>query len=155
MKLSARARYALRLIVEIDRLGGQRRPVRLPEVARTTRISKRYMEQLTMALKSHSLLRGVSGRNGGYVLARPAAEITIGEVLRAVIGPIELSVCVDEPSVCLRAEFCECRLIWLLLDREINRVLNTYTLADLSNHKLMQELRTGLFPQSTPQATIA
>lgn len=96
----------MRLMVELHRLGATKAPVQLGRVAEITGISRRYLEQLTITLKSHSLLRGVSGRNGGYVFAKAPAEISIREVLAAVIGPIELSVCVAEPESCLRADFC-------------------------------------------------
>ncbi len=144
MKLSSRARYAVRLVLEIDRQGGRTKPVQLIQVSKLTGISKRYLEQLAIALKSHSLIRGISGRKGGYLLARSPKKITIGDVLKAVIGPIDLSVCVVEPESCMRAEFCECRLIWTLLNRKVNAVLEEFSIADLSDKTLMKEIRDQL-----------
>jgi len=147
MKLTSRARHALRLALEVSRLGGGERPVRLSEVSEVTGISKKFLEQLAMALKSHGLLRGISGRKGGYVLARPADRITIGEVLKAIMGPISLAVCTDEPSECMSSEFCECRMIWLLLEQRIRAVLDEFTLADISDAgwlgKIHAELEAG------------
>lgn len=131
-------------MVVLDRLGAQSKPVQLNEVSKITGISKRYLEQLAIALKSHSLIRGVCGRNGGYVLARPTAQISIGQVLTAVIGPINLSTCVADPAECMRAEFCECRLIWQVLYRRINEVLDEYSIADLSNKRIMDTVRRQL-----------
>jgi len=144
MKLSARARYAVRLMVELDRLDGRRKPVQLSRIAEITGISRRYLEQLAIALKSHSLLRGISGRNGGYLLAKPPSNITIGDVLTAVIGPIHFSVCVVEPDICMRADFCECRLIWTLLDRRVNSLLEEYTVADLTDQDRLEGIRREL-----------
>ncbi|MBI5477526.1 MAG: Rrf2 family transcriptional regulator [Deltaproteobacteria bacterium] len=153
MRLSARAHYALRLMHEITQLGGTRQPVQLTQVARLTGISRRYLEQLVLALKSHALLRGVCGRNGGYLLARPASQITVGAVVEAAIGPINLSVCVGQPETCLRSDFCECRLVWLLLDQRIHEVLAEYSVADLGNKPLLSAIRMQL--QATHQATRA
>ena len=132
------------MVLEIDRQGGRTKPVQLIQVSKLTGISKRYLEQLAIALKSHSLVRGVSGRKGGYLLARPPTEITIGDVLKAVIGPIDLSVCVVEPETCMRAEFCECRLIWTLLNRKVNAVLGEFSIADLSDREMMSGIREQL-----------
>lgn len=134
----------MRLVLEIDRQGGLSKPVQLIQISKLTGISKRYLEQLAIALKSHSLIRGVSGRKGGYMLARPPTKISIGEVLKAVIGPIDLSVCVVEPETCLRSEFCECRLIWTLLNRKVNAVLEEFSIADLSDRKMMAGIRDKL-----------
>lgn len=134
----------MRLVLEIDRQGGRSKPVQLIQVSKLTGISKRYLEQLAIALKSHSLIRGVSGRKGGYLLARSPKKITIGDVLKAVIGPIDLSVCVVEPESCMRAEFCECRLIWTLLNRKVNAVLEEFSISDLSDRGLMKEIRDQL-----------
>ncbi len=132
------------MVLEIDRQGGRTKPVQLIQVSKLTGISKRYLEQLAIALKSHSLIRGISGRKGGYLLARSPKKITIGDVLKAVIGPIDLSVCVVEPESCMRAEFCECRLIWTLLNRKVNAVLEEFSIADLSDKTLMKEIRDQL-----------
>ena len=135
---------ALRLMLEVSRLGDGEAPVGLTEVAKATGMSKRFLEQLAMSLKSHHLLRGVCGRKGGYLLARPAEEISIGDVLNAVIGPINLSACAEDESLCMASDFCECRLIWLLLRERINAVLKEYTLADLSNRDWMKAIRKEL-----------
>lgn len=150
MKLSSRARYAVRLTLEVHRLEEDGKPVRLSEVARVTNISKGFLEQLAMALKCHSILRGFCGRNGGYILGRAANEITIGDVLRAVIGPIELATCTEEPNDCMAAEFCESRLIWLLLKHRINELLDEYTIADISDRRSIDAIRDAVHALEQP-----
>jgi Rrf2 family protein len=144
VQFSTRARYGLRLMHEVAQRGAMARPVRLTEVARVTRISQRYLAQLAVSLKTHALLRSVCGRQGGYVLARPAAEISVRDVLTALIGPVRIAICVGEPERCLRSELCECRLIWLLLECRIGEVLDGYTLADLGNRALLDQVRSSL-----------
>jgi Rrf2 family protein len=144
MKLSSRARHAVRLALEVARREDKGRPVQLSEVSRVTGLSNKFLEQLAMALKTHSILRGISGRKGGYLLARPAGEITIGQVLTAVIGPVDLTDCIEEPSICISAEFCECRLVWLLLRERINEILGEYTLADLTDKDWLRAIKVQL-----------
>lgn len=141
MKLSARGKYALRLMLALSRKKDPKVPVHLSELAKTTGISKKFLEQLVMGLKSHSLLRGFAGRNGGYILARPADQITIGQVLSASMGPICLSLCVEDATSCINADFCECRLVWMLMNKRIHAILDEYTLADLNDKKFMKSVR--------------
>ena len=150
MRLSSRARYAVRLTLEVHRLGESGKPVRLSEVSRVTNISRRFLEQLAMALKSHCILRGFCGRNGGYTLGRPADEITIGDVVRAVTGPVELASCTEDPNDCMAAEYCESRVIWMLLEQRVNDVLNEYTIADVLDRKSLASIRDLLRTPERP-----
>lgn len=131
MRLSTRARYALRMMLDVARNGGEEGPVSLGSVAARTDISRGYLEQVALALRSARLLRGVSGRKGGYRLASPAAEITIGQVLQALLGPVCLVDCIDDPVACPRSDYCECRVFYTLINDKITQVLETHTLADL------------------------
>ncbi len=149
MKLSSRARHAVRLALEVARNGNQDEPVRLVEIAKKTGLSRGFLEQLACTLKSHSLLRGVCGRNGGYLLARSAGEITIGDVLHAVIGPLELSVCTLDDNTCMSSDFCECRLVWLLLQKRMTEILSEFTLADILDKDWMDTIRNQLKTKSS------
>jgi Rrf2 family protein len=131
MKLPSRARYALRMMVDLARHGGDRHPVSLATVANRTDLSRGYLEQVALALRNARLLRGVSGRKGGYCLANPASEISIGQVMEALIGPICLVDCLEDPQICTRTGFCECRVVYKLINHQIAEVLRSYTLADL------------------------
>jgi Rrf2 family protein len=86
---------------------------------------------VALALRAARLLRGVSGRRGGYRLATPPSEITVGQVLEASIGTICVVDCLEEAALCPRSEYCECRLVYRLINDRIAEVLQTYTLADL------------------------
>jgi Rrf2 family protein len=131
MKLSTRARYALRVMLDIARHGGETAPVPLTAVAHRTDLSHGYLEQLTMGLRQARILRGVAGRRGGYVLQRPPSEIRIGDVVEASIGEVCLVECVRDPSICARANRCETRALYSLLNQKIEDVLESLTLADL------------------------
>jgi Rrf2 family protein len=110
---------------------GNERPVSLTAVAGRTGLSRGYLEQLALALRTSKLLRGVSGRHGGYRLARSADKISVGEIIEATIGPICIVDCLDDPESCMKTDTCECRLVYSLINNRIAEVLRSYTLADM------------------------
>ena len=138
MRVSTRARYALRLMLDVARNGVDNGPVSLSSVAERTAISRGYLEQVALSLRSASLLRGVCGRRGVYRLAAAAEEITVGRIFEALIGPISLVDCVDDPSACPRSGGCECRVIYRLINDRIVEVLQSHTLADLMDPEWMR-----------------
>jgi Rrf2 family protein len=141
MRLSTRARYALRMMLDVARNGAKGGPVSLTTVSARTDISRAYLEQVALALRAAGLLRGVSGRRGGYRLAAPPHEITVGQVLEASIGPIRLVDCLEDPALCCRSETCESRLVYQLINDRVEEVLESYTLADLMDPSWVREGR--------------
>jgi Rrf2 family protein len=108
-------------------------PVTLNNIAERQGISEGYLEQLMMPLKRAGLVKSVRGAQGGYLLARDSKEITVGEVIRALEGPIAPVACVDEqnPEECERSSFCATRMVWAKVRDSISGVLDSFTLADL------------------------
>lgn len=133
MKISTRPRYALRLMLDISRHARDDKPVHLREIARRNKLSKGYLEQLVVSLRNAHLLRSFSGRGGGYRLVKPAEQISLLEIFEATIGPINVVECVAHPEQCMRSEYCECRILWELLNERILYLLADYSLKDLSN----------------------
>lgn len=133
MKISTRARYALRLMVDLCQHADSDRPIHLKEIADRTELSRRYLEQLATSLKNASLLRSFSGRKGGYKLVRSADEIGVLEIIEAAIGPISISNCVVAPDSCARSESCECNLLWSLLNHRIKDLLGEFSLAEITH----------------------
>ncbi len=118
-------------MVEIARLGGRDAPVSVTAVATRSRLSRGYLEQLALALKNAGLLRGICGKQGGYRLARGVEEITIGQILEATSGPVNIVACVGDPLSCPRTESCECRPMYVLMNRRIREVMHAFTLAQM------------------------
>jgi Rrf2 family cysteine metabolism transcriptional repressor len=131
MKLSTRARYTLRMMIDLARHADEDAPVSLAAIASRADLSRGYLEQLATGLRRAGLLKGVAGRKGGYKLSRPAPEIRVGELFDASIGPISLVDCVIDPSICERAPRCETRALYCLVNTSITRALEDLTLADL------------------------
>jgi Rrf2 family protein len=131
MRLSTRARYALRMMLDVAKNGGEASPVSLATVSERTGISRGYLEQLALALRNARLVRGVAGRYGGYKLIAPPSRISLKQIIEAAIGPVYLVDCLEDPTTCPRAEFCECRIVYALINNRIAEVLREYSLADL------------------------
>jgi len=151
MKLSTRARYALRMMVVIARHDGKKPAVvNLNEVANEANVSRRYLEQLVIGLKNGALIRGKSGKGGGYVLARPADQIKIRQIVESAIGPINIVECVLQPEMCLKSDFCECRSLYGLINKKITSVLDGIVLADLVDGDRLEEAVSLLDDDTTP-----
>jgi len=130
MKINTRVRYAIRMMADIAKNAAPD-PVPLKDVAERQHLSKLYLSQLATPLRNAALLRSVWGNKGGYVLARPPAEISMLDIMEAVDGPIAVIDCVLEPESCDRIDYCECIGIWRDINEGIVRTLASYTLEDL------------------------
>ena len=93
MKLSTRGRYGLRAMLDIAINQGDG-PTTLPSISERQGISVGYLEQLMVPLKKEGLIRSVRGAQGGYLLAREPEKITVGDIIRALEGPIAPVACV-------------------------------------------------------------
>jgi Rrf2 family protein len=133
MKFSTRARYALKMMVEIANNSETGQAISLGEVADKANISRRYLEQLAIALKNASLLHGIAGKGGGYVLTQSAYNIKIGDIVAAVIGPINVVDCVSRPEVCAESDSCEFRTVYQDINQRIVKVLSDISLAELAD----------------------
>ena len=106
MLISSKGRYALRLMIYIAAFGDEEGKIALREVSEREKISLKYLEQLVRPLMHAELLRSVRGKGGGYVLARPADEITAGDILRAAEGTTATVACDGLEGACTRADLC-------------------------------------------------
>jgi Rrf2 family protein len=130
MKLSTRTRYGMRAIIELAQYEGKR-PLQLKVIAERQEISVKYLEQLMSLLRSGGFVRSVRGSKGGYVLARPATEISLSEIFRSLEGPVTTTECTADADVCDRSADCIARGIWLQVETAIQQVLTSITLGDL------------------------
>jgi Rrf2 family protein len=87
MKLSAKAEYACLAVIALAQQGAAGQPVRVREIADAHTIPERYLVQILLHLKAAGLVQSARGAAGGYCLARPPEQITLGEVLSAIDGP--------------------------------------------------------------------
>lgn len=131
MKISTKGRYGLRMMTDLAVYYAQGL-VPLKEIAARQEISEKYLEQIMMQLNRSGLVRSVRGAQGGYTLAKPPQDITVGMVLRVMEGSLAPVDCVDEAGACPRAEACVTFDVWKRLKQAIESVVDTTTLEDLA-----------------------
>lgn len=135
MMVSTRGRYALRLMIDIAKQGKAGSLVTMRQAAEREDLSVKYLEQLGGALVKADVLKSVRGVSGGYLLSRPAQEITVGDILRATEGSSAPVACVEAGGTCPRSEECAARVFWEGLDKAIESYADSVTLADLAEAK--------------------
>ncbi|MHC1700081.1 MAG: Rrf2 family transcriptional regulator [Humidesulfovibrio sp.] len=133
MRLSTKSRYGTRMLIDIAE-NYHDGPVSVAEIASRTGISEKYMEKLLRRLKRAGLVLSKRGPKGGHVLAKPAARITVGDVVRALEDWVVLKGCAlgkDACSTCVRQDDCPTRNVWEQANEAMFRALDAYTLQSL------------------------
>ncbi|HEY6839371.1 MAG TPA: Rrf2 family transcriptional regulator [Geobacteraceae bacterium] len=132
MRLSTKAQYAVRAMVDLTIFSGGR-PVSLKEISQREEIPLNYLEQLFFRLKKGNIVKSVRGPRGGYILARQSSQIRVGEIVTTVEEPLNPIACLDEgaPS-CTRHTQCVTHSIWQGLGEKIKGFLDSINLEDLA-----------------------
>lgn len=132
MRLSTRGHYGLKAMFDLAQNYGSG-PISLKTVAERQNLSNHYLEQLFAMLKKAGLINSMRGAQGGYVLAREPSEINVGDVIRALEGPIAPVYCVSEenPGVCDEADYCITRTVWARVRDGLADLLDSISLADM------------------------
>lgn len=131
MKISTKGRYAIRMMLDIA-AHAENGNVSLKDVSKRQDISLKYLEQIVNMLSKAGLVRSQRGAQGGYRLQRPAAEITVGDILRVTEGSVAPVACLEtEENSCPHASLCPTLPFWEGLYRTINEYLDGTTLAQL------------------------
>lgn len=141
MKVSKKTRYGLRLMVELAR-NYRTGPVSLSEVARKEGISERFLGQIMHQLKAEAPVVSIRGPKGGYMLSMPPSEITIKSVLDIFGAPLNFVECIRDISACDKGEDCPARIVWVEIEKCIDRTLRSLTLADLISGR--RKAKSGL-----------
>lgn len=131
MKISTRGRYALRIMLDLaaNDSGGY---ISLKDIAARQGITVKYLEQIMIALRKAGYLKSSRGSGGGYRLARPASDYTVGDILRATEGNLSPINCLeDDMNMCPRSMACPTLRFWAGLDRVIGEYVDSVTLEDL------------------------
>lgn len=132
MKVSTKGRYALRLMIDLAQHSGGEY-VSLRDISARQAVSMKYLEQIVSLLCRAGMLKSVRGPQGGYKLARPAADYTAGDILRVTEGSLSPVSCVeDDPELCTRAAECSVRVFWQGLRAAIDQYVDSVTLEELT-----------------------
>lgn len=131
MKLSTRARYGLRALIDLG-IYGETETVSIQSIAVRQRISESYLEQLMAMMKKAGLVTSTRGAGGGYRLGLPAEEISVGDVLRVLEGGLEAAKCEgNDGDGCQDADLCVAKIVW----KRINDAIT-----DAVDHLMLNEL---------------
>ena len=131
--LSQKARYALHALIVLATHTGEE-PMQIADVAGEARVPRKFLEQILLDLKKRGIVRSQRGRAGGYLLGRPAKEITFADVIRLIDGPLALAPCVSVTAYhkcedCVDESTCAIRKVLMAARDATADVLETRTIA--------------------------
>lgn len=136
MKISTRGRYGLRALVDLASAGDECK--NLKSIAKSQGLSEAYLEQLFAPLKKAGFIQSIRGAQGGYRLSRLPEEITAGDILRVLEGPMYPVSCVQdqENAQCgtSHCQVCAAKDLWTKIYDSVKEVLESVTLADLAQN---------------------
>ena len=130
MIISTKGRYGLRAMFELAKAWGQG-PLSLRQIAAAQGLPEPYLEQIFPALKKAGLVDARRGAGGGYGLALPPKEISVGRVLVALEGELTPAECAGGDRTCENADCCTAHAIWQRIYDGINGVIQGISLADM------------------------
>jgi len=131
MRMSTKAQYAVRAMVNLN-LYSEGSPVSLRDISIRESISLTYLEQLFVKLRRGQIVKSVRGPGGGYLLARPAKEIQVDEIIDSVEESLVPVSCMDQQKGCACDEQCVTHNVWHGLAEKIRQFLSSITLDDLT-----------------------
>ncbi len=140
MRVSAKADYAVRAAAELA--AAEEGPVKGEKLAEAQDIPLQFLEHILLELKHAGIVRARRGAKGGYWLARPADEVTIADIVRAVEGPIAHVQSAPPESIEYRGNAEHLQEVWIAVRASLRTVLEHVTLADLVGGRLPDEVRS-------------
>ena len=142
MRLSKRGEYGLRAMISLAEFASKGSPsvmMQIKEISEREQISPKFLEQILLTLKNAGFLHSKMGIGGGYYLARPANEITLGQIFRVLDGPVAPIRCVSqmayEPCGCPDEETCGLRFVMGDVRNAIADILDNTSLADVTKRQ--------------------
>jgi Rrf2 family protein len=136
MKLSKRGEYGIRALIALASGDDQNEVIQIKQIAASEQIPVKFLEQILLTLKNAGLVKSRLGSGGGYYLGKPANQISLGQIVRTLDGPLAPIRCVSqtayEKCACPDEETCGLRLVMLDVRNAISNILDNTTLADVA-----------------------
>lgn len=132
MRMSTKAQYAVRALVSLN-MTSDGAPVSIKTISSRENISLTYLEQLFVKMRRGEIVKSVRGPGGGYILARPAAEIRVDEIIDTVEETLVPVSCMEADGSCKCVSECTTQSVWQGLGNQIRTFLASITLEDLTN----------------------
>lgn len=131
MKISTKGRYAVRVMLDLA-LNNNGECIKVKEIASRQGLSEKYLEQIIAVLNKAGYVKSIRGAQGGYRIAKPPEEYTVGMILRLTEGSLAPVACLEDGyEACERCDTCETLTVWKELYEAINQVVDHITIADL------------------------
>jgi len=137
MKISTKGRYGLTIMIELARNYGKG-PLPLKTIARNNNLSEHYLEQLASPLRNAGLVKSIRGAYGGYILPKEPNNITTGDVIRVLEGPITPVEGIEEEEPAKQE-------LWMRVRDAVKNVLDSTTLEDLIRHDHQKQQESYMF----------
>ncbi len=145
MRVTMKSDYGLRAMIDLAAHYGAG-PIASGAIASRQRIPEHFLDQLLVMLRRAGLLKSLRGPQGGHLLARPPAEITMGDVIRALDGNTAPMECLPTPSACELTPGCAIRDIWRQVEDYAQHLLESTTLAQLAQkHRIPQQSAEAMY----------
>lgn len=143
MKISTKGRYAVRVMLDLATHNtGEYSKVK--QIAARQGISEKYLEQIIAVLNRAGYVKSTRGAQGGYRIAGDPAAYTVGMILRLTEGSLNPVACLDgDINECERCDTCETLEVWKQLQKAINDVVDSVTIADLSEKEKSRNSSKG------------
>ncbi|MEO7121179.1 MAG: Rrf2 family transcriptional regulator [Ginsengibacter sp.] len=136
MKITAQEEYGLRILLRIARCIDSN-GMSIPQLSEAEGLSPAYVAKLTRKLRLVGYLNSTPGNKGGYILAQPANEVNMNQVLKTLGGPLfDKSFCGDYSGslkFCTNSVDCSVRSLWTMIQFSVDQLLDKVTLSDLIN----------------------
>jgi Rrf2 family protein len=139
MRISAKADYAVRAVVELAAAEGDK-PVKAERVATAQDIPLNFLENILGELRHAGIVRSHRGAEGGFRLAKPANEITVADVIRAVEGPLASVRGGPPEDAAYAGAATTLPRVWIAVRANLRRVVENVTIADIANSKLPRSI---------------
>ena len=131
--ITTKGRYALRVMIDLAE-NSENTPVPLKDIAERQQISKKYLEIIVSVLVKAKMIKGSSGKGGGYLLCREPEKYTVGEILELTEGTLATVACLaDGAEACPFSSKCKTLPLWTELDNMVHDFLFSKKLSDLIN----------------------
>ena len=139
MRISAKVDYAVRAAVELAAAGGE--PVKGEAIAEAQDIPLKFLENILGELKHTGIVASRRGAHGGYWLAKPADQVPLAEIVRAVEGPLATVRGLGAESLDYKGESKTLQQVWIAVRANLRAVMETVTLADVVAGELPAAVR--------------
>lgn len=154
MKLSTKGRYGLRAMIDLA-INAKEQTVSIKSISERQGISENYLERIIALLKKAGYVKSTRGAQGGYTLNQTTADISVGDILRALEGdlnPVDCTLTNDDLE-CSAENFCVTKFVWKKISDSINSVVDGISLQDMVDEQLSIQNTYGIVEEESDEQT--